>query len=456
MQTIDETELAPTEPDRIELPSGWTRVILAGVEVALILWALCVLTVGLAYWFQSGNQWLAEIGWASVFGFGTDLWAAGLFGSYPIGGIAATLLPAGLTLIAIAIAQLSLQLRKDVDTAALFAFPVSFTLISVIIAASGTSGGLLRLSLGSLLVSFLAVLIQILKRVRCYRKDLDRSLGLVGDYRIDDAFLNWIASWPRNVFRGLELGFHLIIITFLVGLGALIFAIWNGWPRIVEISSLIGANSWEYVFVALTQLLYLPLFVTSSLSWLAGGGFYTATDSYQSAFTVTHQALPAIPILGAVPTTPAQVWPSLWTIFLVFALFSSWRSRRSSKDLRVILPSAAILVLLVDALLVWTSKGAIGPGRLQMVGVPFLSAFALIFLETWGVYALARLLTCTEVVDRIKLWRGQIATGLSDLSLKPKAETTDNEPQIEELVELVEASNPVISTPGEIESTSEE
>jgi hypothetical protein len=137
------------------------------------------------------------------------------------------------------------------------------------------------------------------------------------------------------------------------------------------------------------QVGYLPDFAAWAVSWFAGPGFAVGSGSVVSAGAVKVGVLPVVPVLGALPTSPAGAAGLVVAAYAVpvaaGALVGWWTVRRADpSDLGVVSRlldalyasvAAAVLVGLVVAL----SRGAIGPGRMSDVGAnpllvtPFLA-----------------------------------------------------------------------------------
>ncbi|MBV7364246.1 hypothetical protein KRX54_07415 [Actinomycetaceae bacterium TAE3-ERU4] len=398
-------ETHPAQGTSFHLPHGWSRMFLAGIEVGLISWAICLCLCGSAFWAESNNRWLADTSWVSTLNTATTLYGAALFGSYPLGATSATLLPSGLTLLIIALSQISMRIRKEIELGALLVFPVGFSLISVLISFGGgpnaTTG---RIFLGAIFVAFLSVLWQAMSRVRNYRLDLDKTLGLVGDWRSEDRLLTLICAAPRDVFRGLELGWKIIITLGVYAIIAFGAAIAINYAKIVEITSLLGARGSENILLVLAQLSYLPTLLVWTLSWLGGTGFYLGQETLYAPGLYPPGPVPAIPVLGAIPSYGAGIWPLIWPIFLTWAAVSAWQSRRTLKQLRLSLGVSGIFTFFFLLILTWASTGILGTGRLSQVGPSILTTFLTLFLQSWGTYAIVRILGSIDVSEKIKYW----------------------------------------------------
>jgi hypothetical protein len=165
-----------------------------------------------------------------------------------------------------------------------------------------------------------------------------------------------------------------------------------------------GAHAGVLGGITLTigQLAFLPNLVIWAASWLVGPGFAIGTGSAVSPLGTSLGPLPAIPILGALPTGDfAFGFLGLLVPVLcgfIAALVIRPRILRSIDDA----PRARWLLLaglgvavaggVVLGVLVWASAGAAGPGRLVDVGpspvlVGVLAALEIGIAATIGLFA---------------------------------------------------------------------
>lgn len=128
------------------------------------------------------------------------------------------------------------------------------------------------------------------------------------------------------------------------------------------------------IAVTLGQIALLPNIVIWSASWLVGPGFALGTGSSVSPLGTQLGPIPAIPILGALPSGPLAfgfvgLLVPVVVGFLVGAILGPPLRREADGALLV---AAGLGVGLVGGvilgLLAWFSAGAAGPGRLADVG----------------------------------------------------------------------------------------
>jgi hypothetical protein len=126
------------------------------------------------------------------------------------------------------------------------------------------------------------------------------------------------------------------------------------------------------------QIAFLPNFVVWVMSWLIGPGFALGAGSSISPVNTLAGPVPALPILGAVPTGDLPLgFLGLLVPLVIGFLAAAFVRPRLVSDLRggpvaSRLALAAVGIGVVAAvglgLLAWFSGGAVGPGRLVAVG----------------------------------------------------------------------------------------
>lgn len=135
------------------------------------------------------------------------------------------------------------------------------------------------------------------------------------------------------------------------------------------------------VAITLGQLAFLPNLVIWTASWLVGPGFAIGTGSTISPLATTVGPIPAIPMLGALPSGDSA-FGFLGLLVPVVAGFLIGATMVRDRHVHPILAGLGIGVIggVILGLLAWFSGGAAGPGRLVTVGP-----------DPWAVGALAAL-----------------------------------------------------------------
>jgi hypothetical protein len=132
------------------------------------------------------------------------------------------------------------------------------------------------------------------------------------------------------------------------------------------------------VALTLGQLAFLPNLVVWTAAWLVGPGFAIGAGSAVGPLGTSLGPLPAVPILGALPTGDLAfgflgLLAPVVAGFLVGVVVrpAVLRGVVDRSPLAALVSTGAVIGLaggLILALLAWASGGAAGPGRLAAVG----------------------------------------------------------------------------------------
>lgn len=127
--------------------------------------------------------------------------------------------------------------------------------------------------------------------------------------------------------------------------------------------------------LTLGQLALLPNLVVWTASWLVGPGFAIGTGSSVSPLGTDLGPVPAMPVLGALPTGDlawgfAGLVAPVAVAFLVAAVFAPTLRRAGVAGIWLVIAGVGSGVVsgAVLGVLAWVSGGSAGPGRLAEVG----------------------------------------------------------------------------------------
>lgn len=180
----------------------------------------------------------------------------------------------------------------------------------------------------------------------------------------------WRARLADSVVNGARAGAAAVAV--LVGSGALLVAgsLAMHADRVMRLSGLVGGGL-SGTSILVVGVLSAPNAVVAGTAYLSGPGFAIGAGTIVSPFSRTHGTLPAFPVLGAVPTGPANpVVLSYLAATLVGAGLMVARllaHHRPADGIRA-LAAAAAAAGLTMAGLCWLAGGALGTGRLRTVG----------------------------------------------------------------------------------------
>ena len=135
--------------------------------------------------------------------------------------------------------------------------------------------------------------------------------------------------------------------------------------------------------ITVAQLALIPVALTWTISWIAGPGFILGTGAIVSPIATTVGAVPAIPLLGAIPdTNTIGEWVTALPAIIAFVAAARFavdlRSRgnifnpRDIADLVRVAATAAlaaVTIALTTVLVGSYATGSAGPGRFAQVGI---------------------------------------------------------------------------------------
>lgn len=188
----------------------------------------------------------------------------------------------------------------------------------------------------------------------------------------------WFESWPRTA--------HLAVVTALrggaaaaaavVGVAALVTtaAIVFAYARIITLYESLHGEVLGGIAVTLGQLALLPNLVIWTVSWLIGPGFAIGTGSLVSPLGTQLGPLPALPVLGALPTGQLAfgfvglLVPLVVGFLAGTVLATRLRGRLDGGPLLLVGPGSGVVGGVLLGLLAWAAAGSAGPGRLAHVG----------------------------------------------------------------------------------------
>ncbi|WP_062384089.1 cell division protein PerM [Demequina iriomotensis] len=340
---------------RTALP-GWAGGVLTGLQ-GVVLSYLVVLAPALAA--VAGAPSLdgsAAVDWSGSATIATDLWLLGHGVPLVAGDSTVSLIPLGLPIASAAILA-AVARRFAVKTWASWGlsvatFAAGAALIGWLGAADGMrAGSATRAAIVCALIAAPAV--------------------AAGIWRAYGARLRVLDRVPDFVRAGLRLGLGTVAL--VVAAAAAVGGAWAvlGMDRIALIASDLHMDPLGAGALALGETLYVPTMVCWMVAWLVGPGFVVGTGSLYAPDTLTVDALPSVPLLGALPSGSGGWW--VWAplgIVAIAALCRALLFRRigldweSAKAGGVAIAAVALGLVTLAAL----SRGSVGPGRLADVG----------------------------------------------------------------------------------------
>ncbi|MFC6154367.1 DUF6350 family protein [Nocardioides yefusunii] len=350
--------------------------LLAGAGAALLGIVVCAV-IGLVGWYLSdaGGHGAPREGVAA----GTRAWLVGHGAGLEVNGVAITLLPLGITLMAAWLSwQASLRLGEAVwnhgpDEARRGDGERDFT---VLLATGGFTAGYLTVAVLALSAvsspQWQGSVAGVVRWSLLFGVVVAGAGVLLGSGRVRW----WAERVPvaaQDAFAG---AWELLRAWFAVSALLFVVAMVVGYPDAAEIVRSLGTSPSETTMLVLACVVLLPQAVLWSSAFLLGPGFQVGTATAVAPSGVVLGPLPLVPILGALPDDgPAPGW---WAVHLaVPVLLAAALMVRRQVTLRitgwthaaVAGLGAGLLASIVLAVLTAMADGAAGPGRMAEVGV---------------------------------------------------------------------------------------
>lgn len=354
---------------RVAVPDGWARAALAGIQAALIGWGLVMVLVLVGYLGVASNPWMGKATWQDAVGVGGDVWAASLGASVTVGGVSYRAVPTLVMVVLVLMARaLMIPGRSFPAPAQWFAVP-AFAVTALVAAASTASHvDVWHAVPGAVLVPAVAALWAVVQQA--------------------GSAPAWAAR-TRVVWDGMRQARVALVGSAVAGTVALVVSLHAMWTQVRGVHELLLAGSTtDTAVIVAAQALFAPSTVVWALSWLAGPGFWVGADTLHAPGTAPVAPIPAIPLLGALPTTaPGNrvAWIMVGVGVLV-GVWVCWRHRAGRLADQAVAGAVCVgTVFALVAVAAWLSTMQLGTGRMAVLGPRVWWTAALVALEVGGV-----------------------------------------------------------------------
>ena len=344
----------------------WVTGALMALQGALLSLLVVVLPAIAAYVATSADPANEGVEWFRSVVVATSLWVAGHGVPPTVGTVTVTVVPLGITLLAVFGCWASARRSGTLARSTFVAGVVTYALVVAVLALLVGSGpaGAVRGLVGGALVAVVGL-----------------GLGLVarpGAPRVRVVLEPVLRRLPSAVVTGLFAA--TAAFAALVGVSALLVAGWAylGRGTVRAITDGLGLDVLGGAVLAFAQLAFLPVLVVWAMAWLAGPGFSVGAGTQFAPDAMTGGTLPAVPLLGALPGADVTGGPAVLAplvVVLVGALAGWWVHRATRRDhgrrgwtASLACVVAAATTGLVVALVVVLASGAVGPGRMATTG----------------------------------------------------------------------------------------
>jgi hypothetical protein len=351
------------------LPIGWLAV-----AAAVALNAAGLTGLGLALVVVQTLDPSGGLGAVESVALAGRLWLLGQGGELDIGAGPLVLAPLLLTLtIAWGLSRAGRGLVRlhDVETAGHAARATGLVVVvhvlltvglAVVLDAPGAEVGMLRTVAGAAVLGLAAV-----------GWGISRESGLL------DAALDRLPGAPRPLLRGVLAG---LLTALALCAGIVAVAVASDARGYATLSGSLGGAAAGALGLLGLSLLLLPNAAAAVLGLAAGPGFFVGSGTLVSVHGVTLGAVPALPLMAALPDTQAvpliafasQAVPALAGL-VAGATVGRWFGDEDGGSVVAGLTGvlAGVLLGVVSAALAWVAGGSLGDGSLAQVGAPALA-----------------------------------------------------------------------------------
>lgn len=353
----------------------WVAGLLAGLQGALLSLLVVVLPVVAAYVVTSADPSNAEVPWTRSLDLGAGLWLLAHGVPLAIGADVVTLVPLGLTLLAVYTCHASARRSGYPTTLSLTAGVAGYVTVAVVLSllVRPSVGHVVLAASGALVVSGVGLATGLARRPEAPPlRGLTRPL--------------W-SRVPAPVRAGVPAG--VLALALLVAAASVVTVLWvlAGRATIADVIDALRLDAVGGAVLALAELAFLPNLVVWALAWVAGPGFHLGAGTTFTTGEVVPGPIPAVPMLGALPQPDSagglvELVPLLLVVVGVVA--GVWLHRRlavvRASDSLVAGVAAALTAGALAGALVSLASGAIGPQRMADVGAQWWAVGGMVAL----------------------------------------------------------------------------
>lgn len=292
---------------------------------------------------------------------GLRLWLLGHWVPQTVDGVVVSLVPLGITVLAVYTLYAATRRAQVVDGSAMMAGVLSYTGLTVAAALLSGVGalGVVRSVVGGLVVGGLGA-------------------GL-GAARGSQAWKGLTAPVGRRLSSPVQAGLRAAALagSLLVGVAGLLVVVWVvvGRGTVGEVVRGLSLDAVGGVVYAVAQLAYLPNLLVWAVAWLSGAGFAVGSGTQFAPDAAVGGPMPAVPLLGALPTWsgPAHLALAAPAVLVVVGVAVGFylHRRAPASDWRhqlAAVGACALVTVVATAVLVAAASGSAGPGRMGVVG----------------------------------------------------------------------------------------
>lgn len=339
---------------------AWLGGILTGLQ-GLALSYLAILAPSLAVAASAPHEGVGGADWTGATAVANNLWLLGHGVPAQVGGATVGLVPLGLTALSGAILA-ALARRFAARTWGSWGLAVATYAAGVGIVASTTGGA------GRTAQVVIATAVALV---------VAATAVAIGIWRAHGADLAWLVRVPEWVRAGVRRA--AAAASMILGLAAMTGVAWAvaGRHAISEAATALDLDVVSAGVLSIAELAYVPTLVVWLVAWMTGQGFAVGLGTAYAPHTLTVDALPTVPVLGALPSASGGVlvWAPLLLVAAALAArlvlrrpALSWRQDAAADAV------AAVTLGVTMAIVFAAASGPVGPGRLETAGPNVLAA----------------------------------------------------------------------------------
>jgi hypothetical protein len=335
---------------------GWVGGIIAGAQAAVLSLLVVLAPATAAVAAAPTPDGSVSVDWGAGISVALQVWLLAHGNPVETSLATFTLVPLGLTLVFIAI--IAAVARRFVAPTwgsgllATAAYAAAVVLVEAFTTGQASSAAALSRT------AMLAVLIA------------GPSVA-VGLWRGHGAQFPWIMQVPPQVRAGLRLGLGSTALMLMTASAITVVTALSGRRAIADTATSLGADAVSGVVVAIAETAYAPVLVIWMMAWLTGVGFTVGEGNVFAPSVVATDTLPAVPLLGALPSAAGGVLVWAPVLVSVMGAVAWWMLRHRWTAPIPTISSAVVAMLAVGVcagLLSWFASGAAGPGTLTTTG----------------------------------------------------------------------------------------
>ena len=363
------TTLPPTIPPRVvdhedatagggpswRPPEQTLRGALAGAEAAIGSWLVVAVVAIAGYVATAASPELGSAGWIEAARVGSAIWLLGHGGALALGEVAITLVPIGVSLLAVGGVAASMRRVRPTTWWPVGAGVLVYTAFAAGFSALAGTPGSWRGVLGAPVLAALGCLVAMRGRLPA---DLVRLLARI----------------PVSVRAGVRVGVFAGAALLAVAAATVIAAVVIGFSRVMDLHRALVPDGVSSVIIVLAQMLLFPTLVLWATGFLTGPGFAVGEGTSFSPTGIETGPLPVVPVLGALPEPDGPAGSVGFVVLLgvaAGALAGLWLRRRHPAplaDTALAVVASVLTAALAIGVLAALSSGSVGPGRMAQVG----------------------------------------------------------------------------------------